>query len=59
MDNDKGSADGLDAEDDDDTSYNCELCRDSGRIELTDGHYQYIGDGTASCPRCYGGILRT
>ena len=40
--------------DDEPCGYKCELCKDSGRITLDDGHYQYLGDGTAICPECGG-----
>lgn len=40
------------------TGYECERCRDTGRIDLNDGHYQYLGDGTAHCPNCMKGITQ-
>lgn len=44
-------------EDDDGPHYRCTLCHDTGRVDLDDGHYQYLGDGTGMCPRCCGGVV--
>lgn len=42
---------------DDGQNYGCELCHDTGRVDAEDGHYQYLGDGTISCPRCCGVVV--